>query len=59
MVTGVMNWIRPRRDYLLHKVTWARHKSSRHADAMRSAFADSNWATMERFKDVCSRTGPD
>ena len=38
--------------------SWARHKSSRPADEMRSAFADSNWAMMERFNNACSRTGP-
>jgi hypothetical protein len=27
------------------------------ADEMRSAFADSNWAMMERFNNACSRTG--
>jgi hypothetical protein len=42
-----------------HRVTWARHKSSRAVDEMRSAFPDSNWAMMERSNNACSRTGPD
>ena len=41
---------------LLHRV-WARLKSSKPAAVMRSPFADSNWATMERFNNACSRTG--
>src|SRR3954468_17589721 len=37
----------------------ASHKSSKPAAEMRSDFADSNLAMMERFNNACSRTGPD
>jgi hypothetical protein len=30
----------------------------RPAHEMRSAFADRNWAMMERFNNACSRTEP-